>query len=253
MAAPSFSGRKMLLLLLLAPLSLLPRADAMAPPYVGAIEPHVGPDTGGFTVTITGRNLGFLDIDCTVKFGPALATDVHVTDSWDKLEAKVPVCPMCGAVDVVVTCGGLESNAVPYVMTNECYGPTHPGEQSLLPPRFSARENCTVCMDLVHLTMAAAADKTSYQGLQSAMQQACYTVHFRKWLVPNTKCQVDLSDACRVLVGTMGSMLLDSIWSHWESGSGYWNGVLPNHVCSVLQKCAPGAMLDDPPPSTSDL
>ena len=136
MAAPSFSGRKMLLLLLLAPLSLLPRADAMAPPYVGAIEPHVGPDTGGFTVTITGRNLGFLDIDCTVKFGPALATDVHVTDSWDKLEAKVPVCPMCGAVDVVVTCGGLESNAVPYVMTNECYGPTHPGEQSLLPPRL---------------------------------------------------------------------------------------------------------------------
>jgi hypothetical protein len=48
-------------------------------------------------------------------------------------------------------------------------------------------------------------------------------------------------------------MLLDSIWSHWESGSGYWNGVLPNHVCSVLQKCAPGAMLDDPPPSTADL
>ena len=143
---------------------------------------------------------------------------------------------MCGPIKVSVICGGVESNAVDFTMTNDCYGPVQPGQQVKLPKRFSGKENCTVCMDLVHLTMSAAPDKTSYQALQGAMQQACYTVHFKKWIAPGTQCEVDLSDACRVLVGTMGDALLDSIWDHWESGSGYWNGVLPNHVCSALQK-----------------
>ena len=146
--------------------------NAQAMPYVGQISPPTGPDSGGYIITISGRNLGFLDIDCAVKIGPQMGKNVKVTDSWDKLEVEVPACSMCGKVDIVVMCDGVESNKVPFVMTNNCYGPiVGSSSKPDLPTRFSARENCTVCMDLVHLTMAAVADKTSYQGLQSAIQQ----------------------------------------------------------------------------------
>ena len=97
-------------------------------------------------------------------------------------------------------------------------------------------------MDLIQLTMAAVADTTSYQGLQSAMQQSCYTPHFKKWLQPGTKCELNLVPACRLMLGTSGDLLLDTMWNLWDDG--YWNGGLPNSVCSNLGKCAPGAIFE---------
>jgi|TARA_B100000795_G_scaffold8586_1_gene6063 hypothetical protein len=233
-----------LLLLIITIVLQFHHTSSRATPYVGKIDPPFGSDEGGYTITLSGRNLGFLDIDCAVNVGILKATNVKVTDSWDKLEATVPGCPMCGKVDISVTCGGggSESNTVPFTMTNECYGPTKAPARPELPSRFSSRENCTVCQDLVHLTMSAVADKTSYQGLQSAMQQACYTTHFKKWLVPATKCELDLSPACRLLLATTGDILVDTMWNLWNDG--YWNGELPNMVCTSLKKCLPGAMFE---------
>jgi hypothetical protein len=229
--------------LLIVFLHQLTHVQPHAAPYIGRIDPPVGPDDGGYIITISGRNLGFLDIDCTVKFGNRI-TSTKVTDSWDTLETIAPSCPMCGKVDVSVMCGGTESNKVPFVTTNKCFGPVKAGNIQALPSRFSARENCTVCVDLVQLTMAAVADKTSYQGIQSAMQTACYTTHFKKWLNPEApSCELDLQPACRLLLATSGDILVDTIWNVWDDAQhGYWNGELPNTVCSRIQKCLPGAM-----------
>ena len=211
-----------LLLLLLNHSGRLQPAQSLATPYIGSIDPPYGSDMGGYTVTISGRNLGFLDIDCSVKMGSRMASNIRVTDSWDKMEATVPGCPMCAKVDLSVTCNGVESNKVPFLMTNECYGPLLGSSQPELPKSFSARENCTVCMDLIQLTMAAVADTTSYQGLQSAMQQSCYTPHFKKWLQPGTKCELNLVPACRLMLGTSGDLLLDTMWNLWDDGDNFF-------------------------------
>lgn len=223
-------------------LQLLQPTQSQVTPYVGRVHPAVGSDEGGYIVTISGRNLGFLDIDCAVKFGSQMGKHVKVTDSWDKLEVEVPPCTRCGKVSVIVTCDGGSSNAVPFVMTNNCYGPLLSGGSGRpdLPTPFSARENCTVCMDLVQLTMSAASDQTSYQGLQSAIQQSCYTNHFKKWAMPGTKCKVNLSPACRLMLGTEGDLLLDTMWNLWDDH--YWNGGLPFQVCSTIERCTHDAV-----------
>ena len=89
---------------------LLQPTQSQVTPYVGRVHPAVGSDEGGYIVTISGRNLGFLDIDCAVKFGSQMGKHVKVTDSWDKLEVEVPPCTRCGKVDVIVTCDGGSSN-----------------------------------------------------------------------------------------------------------------------------------------------
>jgi hypothetical protein len=201
------------------------RIESRASPYIGRVSPSKGSDAGGYTITIQGRNLGFLDTDCMVKFGSQMGQHVKIIDSWDKLEVQVPACTLCGKVDMIVMCDGIESNKVPFLMTNNCYGPLAKIGKPNLPRRFSGRENCTVCMDLVQLTIAASSDETSYQGLQSAIQQACYTNHFKKWLMPGTKCLVNLFPACRIVLASSGELILDTMWNLWNDN--YWNGELP--------------------------
>ena len=55
--------------------------------------------------------------------------------------------------------------------------------------------------------------------------------------MPGTKCVLDLSPACRLVLATSGDLLLDTMWNLWDDH--YWNGMLPYETCSALQKCTP--------------
>eukprot|EP00944_MAST-04C_sp_MAST-4C-sp1_P011368 g11368.t1 len=222
-------------------LSALTRFDfchSRAVPYVAEVRPESGPEEGGYIVTVAGRNLGFLDIDCDIMFGDKMGVKPTVTDAWDKIEVIAPRCGTCGKVEVYASCNGLKSNKRDFTFENECYGPLAvDGYLTKIPELFSGRENCTICMDLVHLTMASAPDKASYQSLQFAMQDACYSNHFKKWTFPGTKCTRNYKDACKTVMGTMGDDLIDTMWQLWDTQDGYWNGWLPNKVCQKLFKC----------------
>lgn len=212
--------------------------QSRAVPFIADIKPDKGPDEGGYIATITGRNLGFLDIDCDIIFGGQKGLKPAVTDAWDKIEVTVPPCSNCGKTKVFASCSGLNSNKKEFIYNNECYGPVIvEGTSTKIPELFSRRENCTICVDLVHLTMSQAPDKASYQSLQFAMQDGCYSQHFKKWTYPGTKCVRDYKDACKSLVGTIGDDLVDTMWELWDTKDGYWNGYLPNRVCQRLFKC----------------
>ena len=226
-------------LVLLSFLIVSLKVESRSMPYVSSIEPPSGPEAGGYTVSIVGRNMGFLDIDCQVYFGDALGEKLTVVDAWDKIEVIAPVCKNCGNVEVQVVCAGKKSNKVPYTFLNVCYGPTEGTKWTKLPTLYSARENCTLCQDLVHLTMAAAPDQASYQALHYAMSDACYSPHFKKWTAPGTKCNRNYKDACKLLLGTIQDDLVDHMWELWDSKDGYWNGGLPNKVCQHVKKCNP--------------
>jgi hypothetical protein len=218
------------------------RSEGRSVPYVSTISPPNGPEVGGYIVTVIGRNMGFLDLDCIVMFGDAVGVKPTVVDPWDKIEVTAPVCKNCANTEIQVICNGMRSNKVPFTFENECYGPTRDGALKKLPELYSARENCTLCMDLVHLTMALAPDKASYQALQYAMADACYSPHFTKWTMPGTKCIRNYKDACRALLGTIGDDLADYAWELWDTKEGYWNGALPNRVCQRVKKCDPYAV-----------
>ena len=215
-----------------------PFCQSRAVPYVSTVTPEHGPEDGGYVVALTGRNLGFLDIDCDIMFGKLKGIKPTVTDAWDKIEVTVPACSNCGEVDIYALCSGLSSNKKKFTFNNDCYGPVSiEGTRTKLPELFSQRENCTVCVDLVHLTMAQAPDKASYQALQFAMQDGCYSNHFKKWRFPGTKCERNYKDACKSIIGTIGDDLIDTMWELWDTKDGYWNGGLPHKVCEKLYKC----------------
>ena len=122
-------------------------------------------------------------------------------------------------------------------MDNDCYGPLPPGKVNIIPKPFSGRENCTICEQLVHLTVAVAPEMASYQALQASMNYACYSTHFKKFQIPGcgATCEADYEDACRLMVATDGDDLMDNIWNEWDGF--YWVGALPRKVCEIAQKC----------------
>ena len=88
--------------------------QSRAVPFIADIKPDKGPDEGGYIATITGRNLGFLDIDCDIIFGGQKGLKPAVTDAWDKIEVTVPPCSNCGNTKVFASCSGLNSNKKEY-------------------------------------------------------------------------------------------------------------------------------------------
>ena len=76
----------------------------VAPPKVSAVEPSVGPEAGSTHVTIKGEHL---EGATEVRFGSAVATEVHVTSATEVTAKSPPHAP--GVVDVVVVTAGGES------------------------------------------------------------------------------------------------------------------------------------------------
>ena len=68
-------------LVLLSFLIVSLKVESRSMPYVSSIEPPSGPEAGGYTVSIVGRNMGFLDIDCQVYFGDALGEKLTVVNA----------------------------------------------------------------------------------------------------------------------------------------------------------------------------
>ena len=210
-----------------------------APPIITSIEPPRGPDAGLYQIEIRGRNLAFLDADCQVYVNEVKMDErkTFVRDPWDRMVTTITACPRCGEVDVYVACGGVPSNKLAFSMDNDCYGPLPPGKVPLIPKPFSAKENCTICETLVHMTIATAPEMASYQALQASMGQACYTIHFKKYGIPGcgATCEAAYDDACRLMVASEGDNLVDNIWAEWDGY--YWVGALPRKVCEIAQKC----------------
>lgn len=213
-----------------------------APPIIRGLEPPRGPDTGGYELEIRGRNLAFLDGDCQVYMNDVMQKQetTFVRDPWDRLVTSVTECARCGVVQVYVACGGVKSNVIEYTMDNTCYGPLAPGLTPVVPVPFSGQENCTVCEQLVHLTVAVAPEMPSYQALQTSMNWACYTQHFRRYTLPQPspngkQCTADFEAACQLMVASSGDDLLDNIWNEWDEF--YWVGGLPRRTCEMSQKC----------------
>lgn len=72
-------------------------------PAVTAVDPSAGPTGGGNTVTVTGIELGCVDLPGgAVEFGGTTATDVDVNAAGTQLTATAPA-HAAGTVDVIVT------------------------------------------------------------------------------------------------------------------------------------------------------
>ncbi|MDB1087874.1 IPT/TIG domain-containing protein [Streptomyces sp. ACA25] len=84
------------------------RCHYLDPPFLSALTPADGPESGGVTVTLTGS---CLTTATTVRFGTADAAG-HTVDSSTQLTATAP--PGTGAVPVTVTTAGGTSNFLPF-------------------------------------------------------------------------------------------------------------------------------------------
>jgi hypothetical protein len=137
-----------------------------APPHISFLSSYMGPDIGGFTLQIYGRNLGFLESDIKVIIGGIkVEEDLSIADGWESISFTAPTCTLCGEVDVVVIVGMARSNPLKFTYTSKCMsvtlysellriirrylivdicnGPLPQGEEAILPFPFSGKENCT--------------------------------------------------------------------------------------------------------------
>ena len=89
-----------------------------APPYLTFMSTYMGPDIGGFSLVIFGRNLGFLDNDVQVFIAGMLVDGVTVGEGWETLHLIAPPCALCGAVPVVVVVGKRRSNELQLLYTS---------------------------------------------------------------------------------------------------------------------------------------
>lgn len=206
-----------------------------APPHLVQLNPSFGPDRGGTRVIITGRNLAFLDQDMKV-FVRGQQLQPKVVVGWESVEVTMPSCVRCGVVPLNMIVGSRRSNKLNFTYTNDCHGPVQEG-LPILPFKYSSGENCTVCTELVHLTAAAAPEVSTWQGFRETMERACHTIHFSKFKVPGTRCVTDYSTACRILMQSLGDLLVDFMWREWDSA--YFFGMLPDRVCTLAGRCDP--------------
>ena len=93
---------------------VLVSGSLFAAPVISSLSPTSG--ASGTPLTITGSNFGSTKGTSTVKFGTVVAS----TTSWSStsIVATVPSGLANGAVNVVVTVSGAESNAVAFTVTN---------------------------------------------------------------------------------------------------------------------------------------
>mmetsp|Transcript_10185 Transcript_10185/g.32190 ORF Transcript_10185/g.32190 Transcript_10185/m.32190 type:complete len:240 (+) Transcript_10185:22-741(+) len=209
--------------------------QGQADPFITFLLPEAGPDKGGYDISIVGRNLAFLDDEVKVFVNGKSVIGPKVEFGWERVQIKMPYCDRCGVVPIRLKVGSALSNVVNFTYTNDCVGPVLPPKYPIIPPPFSASENCTVCTEVVALTQGVMPDKSTYQSLKEAMHGTCDTVHFTRFTYPPFDCHTDLSPACKILVQSMTEAILDAMWALWDKY--YFYGMLPNAVCQVIKRC----------------
>ena len=210
-----------------------------ARPIITAIHPSKGPSTGGYRVTVYGRELAWLDSDIQAFVGNKSCTKPRVLIGWEKFSVEVPPCERCGATTFSAFILNQRSNSLDYTVTDKCLGPTgDPGLKPILPPRWSAEENCTICTEVVHLATSTLADNFRYNSIFDALSRACASNHILNYSFPTSPtCHDDYSIACRILVEARATRLANFIWDFWDLY--YWEGKLPVWACRDAQYCGP--------------
>ena len=120
---------------------------------------------------------------------------------------------------------------------DNCRGPTLDGSPPILPPPFSARENCTVCQELVDLAVANTPDYPTYQALRLSFSYACHTNTFKNFTTPGVdrSCYTDITTACEVLVTSLGEELSEVVWREWNTH--YLYGGISDFACRYIHRC----------------
>lgn len=210
----------------------------LAPPHLISVTPSFGPDAGGTTILIRGRNLAFLDQDVKLFMNTLQIKDVmpHVEIGWESIRAVTPPCPQCGLTTTNVIVGKKRSNALPFLYENECRGPmADKNQRPILAPRWSAEENCTICTELLLVSSATVGDQSSWQQFVDAMGAACESRHFLNFTVPGTSCMTDYNIACKILVRSQGDQLAALMWKYWETN--YFSGKAIDMACAEVGRC----------------
>lgn len=204
--------------------------------HLRSISPQEGPELGGNWLTLQGSDFPFFADEVTVVVdGDKLCENIQIMEPYTTLRCKLPVCLRCGKADVRVRrhAGGRSSNALPYTFTSVCYNEDKP----ILPARFTAAENCTICKEMVSMSVAAMGDLSSYQGIREALRQTCASRGFKSYgKSGDMLCRADYSAACSILYYAVGDAMADAMWEGWQLH--YLSGQLPLNVCSQLGRCS---------------
>jgi len=214
--------------------------EGLAPPTILSIEPSHGPDVGGTEIVIRGRNLAYLNQDVKIFMSTMqIKKEIPEIDvGWEVIRAKTPECIACGLTSTNVIVGKKRSNTLPFLFTNECYGPMIDDKRPVIPPRWSGEENCTICTELLLVATASSPDTCSWQQFVEAMFAACESRHFTNFTVPGTKCYTDYNIACKVLATSQGDQLAGLVWKYWEMN--YFSGKMIEMACAQVGRCEYG-------------
>lgn len=223
-----------------------------ARPVITALHPSTGPTSGGFRIDVYGRELAYLESDILAFMGENSCRDPKVLVGWEKFSIEVPPCPGCGATRFNTIIMGQRSNFIDFLYTDECNGPTgDPSVQPIVPARWSQRENCTVCTELVHLTVSTLRDNFKYQSILETMPFVCNSMHLRNFSSPaSPRCREDYNTPCRILIESRATRLANYIWDNWEKH--YLAGRLPLWACREVQYCDPHIDAPPLPPGADD-
>lgn len=221
-----------------------------ADPILTAVHPSKGPSRGGFRVEVYGRELAYLSSDILGFMDENTCKNPRVLVGWEKFSIEVPPCPGCGRTKFNVLIMGHRSNFIDFLYTDECTGPT--GDENVkpvVPEHWSGKENCTVCTELVHLSISSLRDNFKYQTILDVMPTVCRSMHVQNFTSPSSpQCREDYSIPCRILVETRATRLANYIWDNWEKH--YWSGRLPLWACREVQYCSPHIDALPLPPGT---
>jgi hypothetical protein len=210
----------------------------LAQPTILEVTPSSAPETGGVRVQLSGTNFPYFASEAVVVIGSSLScSNIEIIVPFKSLSCQVPACPHCVAMPLQLKVNTphsspIVSQPVAFRYTPYCYE----GDPPLLPKRFSAAENCSVCTEMVALAVSAMPDVTSYNGLSESLRQSCSAVAIRNFgRVSETYCRIDVSAACKIMFYSMGSTIADAIWDHWDEYAVF--GGLPDVVCREIGKC----------------
>lgn len=208
---------------------------AAAAPVLTSISPTMGWEKGGTLVTITGEGLPYFSKQVTVTVAEKLRCKrVRVLEPYRSITCLMPECPQCGSVDVTVIADHSQSNALKFAFESDCYAGLTPD----LPRRYSADENCTICVETVGLTVSLMPDASSFESILLSMRDACQHDYFKSFgPLAKKHCRIDLSNACAILFHSHGNALADAIWNYWDVGEGPMYGQLAETVCAAVGRC----------------
>ena len=215
-----------------------------------SLSPAAGPETGGTRLLLRGRGLpasaaAAAAAGLEVRLGTGgewLCGDLRVETPWRVLSCSAPRCVHCGKVPVALWARGAPLRGAPplrFEYAAMCFAD---GARSLLPPRNTPTETCTVCRLAAGAALASLGDAVTHADVRTALRRACDSPHFRSaGRAGELYCREDLSGACTALYRAAAPALAEALWQAWDGA--YELGALPAAACTAIGRCPPPAWL----------